>query len=92
MFLGCAAEPAVCLHLRRRPSRGHQRRLGPQRQSQEEDQLLQRARGAPASHLRDGPLPWHQPPREPVPGHGPARVTYPGRDPVQAPSPGLPGI
>lgn len=78
-------EPAVSLHPRRCPARGPQlrQRLLALRQPQEEDQLLQGARGAPASHLRDGPLPRHQPPREPVSGHRPARVTDPGVSSIQ---------
>ena len=57
---------------------GLQRRLLSQRQSQKEDQLLQRTCGALACHLRDRPVSWHQPQREPVPDHRPARVTHPG--------------
>lgn len=72
------AEPAFCSSLRWCQSRGLQRGLLSQRQPQEEDQLLQRTRGAVARHLRDWPVPGYQPQGEPLSSYGPARVTHPG--------------
>lgn len=62
-----------------RQSCGLRQRLISHCQSQEEDQLLQRTRGAAARHLRDWPIPWNHHQREPVPDHRPARVPHPGK-------------
>lgn len=76
------AEPAFCSSLRWCQSRG----LLSQRQSQEEDQLLQRTRGAVACHLWDWPIPRYQPQGEPLSSYGPARVTHPGTWPPLLPN------
>lgn len=80
------AEPALSSSLRWCQSRGLQRGLLSQRQSQEEDQLLQRTRGAVARHLRDWPVPRYQPQGEPLSSYGPAGVTHPGTWPPLPPN------